>query len=422
MLQSNQQAEHNLLLRKLITEALEQLKKLGYSARSLRRYRTIWQHLIAFSQQKDLGDTFSENLAGHFIDAYGIRDGEVVDPKDGWRRHVDFGIKLLAHFASQGRLNRTRTDMQKVHIPPSMRKPLRDFEEYCRDRRHLRESTLFGRIREIAIFLDFLGSRNINSLDQIQPADLTAFVVYRPSLKPKTLARIVSDVRSFLQFLTLRGTLQCDLSQVLPTIRVPHNATIPSVWDPDLVTRLLQVIDRSSPKGQRDYAILLLACRLGLRLGDIRTLLLDDLNWDAATIEFTQSKTLTPLCLPLTEEVGMALIDYLKSGRPQTSHREVFLKLNPPFDPFSTNTHLYYIVKYWRQLAGIEFHIPQRQGLHSLRHTLATQLLQAETPFHVISEILGHASTASTLIYAKADVEALRTAALDTEEVCHGKQ
>jgi site-specific recombinase XerD len=303
-----------------------------------------------------------------------------------------------------------------------MRKPLRDFEEYCRDRRHLRESTLFGRIREIAIFLDFLGSRNLNSLDQIQPADLTAFVVYRPSLKPKTLARIVSDVRSFLQFLTLRGTLQCDLSQVLPTIRVPHNATIPSVWDPDLVTRLLQVIDRSSPKGKRDYAILLLACRLGLRLGDIRTLLLDDLNWDAATIEFTQSKTLTPLCLPLTEEVGMALIDYLKSGRPQKNHREVFLKLNPPFDPFSTNTHLYYIVKYWRQLAGIQFPIPQRQGLHSLRHTLATQLLQAETPFHVISEILGHATTASTMIYAKADVETLRTAALDTEEVRHGEQ
>lgn len=422
MLQSNQQVEHNLPLRKLSTEALEQLEKLGYSARSLRRYRTIWQHLIAYSQQKDFGDTFSENLAGHFIDTYRIRDGEVIAPKDGWRRHVDFGIKLLAHFASQGRLNRTRTDMRKVHIPPAMRKPLRDFEEYCRDRRHLRQSTLSERIREIAIFLDFLGSRNLDSLDQIQPADLTAFVVYRPSLKPKTLARIVSDVRSFLQFLTLRGTLQCDLSQVLPTIRVPLNATIPSVWDPDLLTRLLQVIDRSSPKGKRDYTILLLACRLGLRLGDIRTLTLDNLNWDAATIEFTQSKTLTPLCLPLTEEVGMALIDYLKSGRPQTSHREVFLKLNPPFDPFSTNSHLYYIVKYWRQLAGIQFPIPQHQGLHSLRHTLATRLLQAETPFHVISEILGHASTASTLIYAKADLEALRTAALDTEEVCHGKQ
>jgi site-specific recombinase XerD len=298
-----------------------------------------------------------------------------------------------------------------------MKKPLRDYEQYCRDRRHLRATTLNERIREIAIFLDFLGSRNLETLDQVQPADLTAFVASRPHLKPKTVSRIVSDVRSFLQFLTLQGILERDLSDVLPKIRVPRDATIPSVWDQELVVRLLKAIDRSSPKGKRDYAILLLACRLGLRLGDIRTLTLDDLNWEAATIEITQSKTHAPLCLPLTEEVGEALIDYLKSGRPQTDHREVFLKLNPPFAPFSENNHLYYIVKYWKQLAGIQFPTQQHHGLHSLRHTLATQLLQAETPFHVISEILGHARMASTLIYAKADVETLRSAALDTEEV-----
>jgi len=116
------------------------------------------------------------------------------------------------------------------------------------------------------------------------------------------------------------------------------------------------------------------------------------------------------------------LINYLKSGRPQTGRREVFLKLNPPFAPFSQDNHLYYIVKYWKQLAGIQFPTQQRHGLHSLRHTLATQLLQAETPFHVISDILGHATMASTLIYVKADVETLRSAALDTEEVCDADQ
>jgi integrase len=95
----------------------------------------------------------------------------------------------------------------------------------------------------------------------------------------------------------------------------------------------------------------------------------------------------------------------------------VFVKLNPPFAPFAEDTHLSHIVKYWRELAGIRFSSRQHQGLHSLRHTLATQLLQAETPFHVISEILGHATPASTLIYAKADVEALRSVGLDAEEV-----
>jgi integrase len=131
----------------------------------------------------------------------------------------------------------------------------------------------------------------------------------------------------------MRGILQKDLSAALPQIRVPRDAKIPSVWEQELIVRLLEAVDRSSTKGKRDYVILLLACRLGLRAGDIRTLKLDQLHWEDSTIEITQSKTGTALRLPLTGEVGDALIDYLKSGRPQTTHREIFLKVNPPFDP-----------------------------------------------------------------------------------------
>jgi integrase len=123
-----------------------------------------------------------------------------------------------------------------------------------------------------------------------------------------------------------------------------------------------------------------------------------------------------PLRLPLTNEVGDALVDYLKSGRPQVAHREVFLKVRSPFDPFPDN-HLHHIVNYWRFLAGIEFRTPQKHGIHSLRHTLATRLLQNKTPFTTIAEVLGHASLESTRIYAKADVEELRSVALDAEEV-----
>ena len=416
--QSNHQVA-NIPLDRLVAGALSQLEKLRYSRRSLRRYRTIWRHLVAFSRQMNLEDEYSEDLAARFSDAYQMRDGECLKPSEGWRRHVAFGLKVLGDFARDGCIERAVTDMQKIQVPPLMTKPLRDYEQYCRDRLHLRPTTLRERMREIAIFADFLRSRDITILDQMQPADVSAFVTSLHRLAAKSVSRIVSDVRSFLQFLLLRGILQRDLSHVLPKIRVPRDATIPSVWDPQLVVRLLNVVDRSSPKGKRDYAILLLACRLGLRLGDIRALTLDDLKWEAATIEITQSKTLAPLCLPLTEEVGEALIDYLKSGRPQTDQREVFLTLTPPFLPFSENNNLYYIVTYWRQLAGIRFRTKQRHGLHSLRHTLATKLLREQTPFHVISEILGHATTASTLIYAKADVEALRGAALNIEEVRH---
>jgi integrase len=172
----------------------------------------------------------------------------------------------------------------------------------------------------------------------------------------------------------MRGILQKDLSETLPKIRVARDAKIPSVWEQELIVKLLEAVDRSSAKGKRDYAILLLACRLGLRAGDIRTLKLDQLHWEDSTIEVTQSKTGTPLRLPLTSEVGDALIDYLKSGRPQTTHREVFLKVNPPFDPFTGN-NLHHIVTYWRLLAGIRFRTPQKRGAHSLRHYAASQTM-----------------------------------------------
>jgi len=409
-----------LPLDRLVAHALGELEKLRYSGRSLRRYRTVWGHLVRFAREMNLGDEYSEHLAMRFVDAHRLQNDEHCKVKEEWRRHIRLLVTVLGEFARDGRVERTRIDTSRLQVPPAMKKWLSEYEQYARDRRHLRASTLHGRMRTIAMFLDDLGSRNVTTLDQLQPADIAAFVASHRRLCSRSMSRTVSDVRCFLRFLLLRGILRRDLSQVLPTVRVPRDATIPSVWEPELVERLLKVVDRSSPRGKRDYAILLLASRLGLRLGDIRTLRLDDLKWDTAAIEITQSKTRAPLCLPLTEEVGEALIDYLKSGRPQTAHRELFLRVQPPFTPFAEDGHLYYIVKYWRELAGIRFRSKQHCGLHSLRHTLATQLLREQTPMHVISEILGHATTASTMIYAKADVDSLRDAALNTEGLRHG--
>ena len=410
MEQTHCRSSENLRLERLVADALGEIERLGYD-------RT-WEHLIEFSRGKELGDEFSADLAARFLQEYGVRDDQAVGPSVGWRRHVECGVKVLADFAKKGRLERARTKIQATQLHPTMQKTLHDYEQYCKDRLYLRPTTLCRGMTNLTIFLDFLHSRKERTLDQIQAVDLSEFVSCRDHLNPKTIAVIVSDVRSFLRFLTMRGILQKDLSAELPKIRVPRDATIPSVWDQELLVRLLGAVDRSSPKGKRDYAILLLACRLGLRTGDIRTLKLDDLRWEDSTIEITQAKTCTPLTLPLTNEVGEALIDYLKSGRPQTTHREVFLKVKPPFDPFTGN-NLHHIVTYWRLLSGITFRSSQKRGIHSLRHTLATRLLEKGTPLTTIAEILGHTSLESTRIYAKADVEALRGVALDPEEVNH---
>lgn len=418
MEQTHCRSSENLRLERLVADALGEIERLGYDRKSRYRYRTTWEHLIEFSRGKELGDEFSADLAARFLQEYGVRDDQAVGPSVGWRRHVECGVKVLADFAKKGRLERARTKIQATQLHPTMQKTLHDYEQYCKDRLYLRPTTLCRGMTNLTIFLDFLHSRKERTLDQIQAVDLSEFVSCRDHLNPKTIAVIVSDVRSFLRFLTMRGILQKDLSAELPKIRVPRDATIPSVWDQELLVRLLGAVDRSSPKGKRDYAILLLACRLGLRTGDIRTLKLDDLRWEDSTIEITQAKTCTPLTLPLTNEVGEALIDYLKSGRPQTTHREVFLKVKPPFDPFTGN-NLHHIVTYWRLLSGITFRSSQKRGIHSLRHTLATRLLEKGTPLTTIAEILGHTSLESTRIYAKADVEALRGVALDPEEVNH---
>jgi site-specific recombinase XerD len=419
--QSNRLVSENPPLGRLVENALGELKQLGYSRRSLNRYRAIWEHFIEFSRQKKLGDEFSGNLAARFVEEYPVGNEVVDEPGERWRRNIVVAVKVLEDFAHHGRIGRARTGIEEIRLCPATKKVLQDYEQYCKDRLQLRPATLQKRSGELTIFLDFLSSSKARTLDQIQALDLSEFLSFRGHLKPHTVSRLVSDVRSFLRFLTMRGILQKDLSAELPTIRVHRDASIPSVWDHELIIKLLGAIDRSSAKGKRDYAILLLACRLGLRAGDIRTLKLDHLNWEDSRIELTQSKTTTPLSLPLTEEVGEALIDYLRSARPKTAHREIFLKLNPPFDPFGRNNNLYDIVTYWRQLAGITFRRPQRRGIHSLRHTLATRLLEQGTPFPTIADILGHTSLESTRIYAKADVEALRSVALDPEEVNHAE-
>jgi integrase len=407
-----------LHLGRLVAEALVEIKRLGYSRRSRNRYRATWEHLIEFSRQKQLGDEFSAELATRFLEEYLVKKEEIDKPTLGWRRHMAIGVKALSDFARTRCIKRLHIPVQAIHLPPAMRKTLRDYEQYCGDRLHVRPSTLLLRTTELTIFLDFLRSKRARTLDQIQAADLSEFVSCRDHLKPVTVRGIVSHLRCFLRFLTMRGILPKDLSAELPQIRVPRDAAIPSVWDQELIVQLLSAVDRSSAKGKRDYAILLLACRLGLRAGDIRTLKLDNLHWAESTIEITQAKTGAPLTLPLTNEVGEALIDYLKSGRPQTKYREVFLKVNPPFDPFTGN-NLYHIVTYWRMLSGITFRSSQKWGIHSLRHTLATRLLEKGTPLPTIAEILGHTSLESTRIYAKANVEALRGVALDLEEVDH---
>jgi hypothetical protein len=152
MEQSNCPVSHPLPLDQLVASALSQLEQLGYSRRSLNRYRTIWKHLTAFARQHTLGAAFSETLAARFVDVYRIRQGELTQPKEQWRRHIGVGLKMLGDWAHQGRIARPVADLHKVHLFPAMQKALRDYEQYGQERLYLQPSTLRHRLTALTVF------------------------------------------------------------------------------------------------------------------------------------------------------------------------------------------------------------------------------------------------------------------------------
>ena len=174
-------------------------------------------------------------------------------------------------------------------------------------------------------------------------------------------------------------------------------------------------VSRSSVKGKRDYAMILLASRLGLRASDIISLSLSNIDWDNNLIQLVQQKTQKSIRLPLLPEVGEAIIDYIMNGRPNHSSNTLFLTLRGPFRPLCQNQFSQIVGKYM-QKSGVNI-AGRHHGVHCLRHSVAGALLKNEVPLPVISQSLGHSSTASTMIYLNIDIDALMKCSLNVPTV-----
>jgi integrase/recombinase XerD len=195
----------------------------------------------------------------------------------------------------------------------------------------------------------------------------------------------------------------------------------PHLWTAREIRRVLAVIDRQSAAGKRDYAMILSTARLGLRISDLRHLELGDLNWRAKTITIVQHKTGRPLSLPLLDDVGWAIIDYVRGGRPETDCPKVFVKHRHPFGTFGAASSVASRLSQYAARAGIEFPPGQVCGMHSLRGALAVAMIGNGAPVPVVSAVLGHASSDTTqAYYLRFDTGRLRCCALDVEDVTEG--
>lgn len=278
-------------------------------------------------------------------------------------------------------------------------------------------ATVDSNVQKVRLLIGHLAEQGVSASADITIRHIEGFLKTIEGKAVKYVGVFLYVFRNYFSFLYDQGYTEYDLAPRLPKVRTPRNASIPYVWSKGDIQKLLGAIDRSDPKGKRDYAILLIAIRLGLRISDIRGLKQSSIDWNRNMISLTMSKTGQKIDLPLLKDIGWAIIDYLQNGRPSTNSECLFVRHKAPFNAFggrnAFNKELHrYILK-----AGLDMPNGKHHGMHSLRSTLAGNMLEIKSPLPIISETLGHQSVNTTSIYLKIDIEGLRKCAIDPEEV-----
>lgn len=280
---------------------------------------------------------------------------------------------------------------------------------YLREERAVAPVTvaLYSRVARGFLAQSF-GEARLN-LSALRTIDVLTFVQRQAARgSRKTAAYACSALRSFLDYLRYRGDVTMNLSAAVPTVANWSMPSIPRSIAPDHLRRVLASCNRRSAVGSRDYAILLLLARLGLRAGAVVALELDDVDWQAATLRVRGKGGHTHM-LPLPVEVGEALAAYLKIGRPLSTNRRLFLRSRAPIQGFKSSVAVLSVVRQALIRAAID---PPSKGAHQFRHALASEMLRRGASLPEIGQILDHRNPQTTAIYAKVDLASLHTLAL----------
>jgi integrase/recombinase XerD len=389
------------------------MQRLGYTNGSMQFYRRRWKMLIQFAQECD-EIFFSERLGIDFVEKHFKIFEKDFDCTLSQSQTQELRIiRMIGDFQLHHTILRRYYKHKNILKDSYFIKISHQFKSYCENKGYSKV-TVDHYVNQSARWMDYLISQQITSFKTISLTEIHAYIKTLAGYTYKTVEQNICSLRAFLRFLLEIKAIETDLASKTPMIQARKQTRIPSVWTAEELKQLMVVIDRGSPKGKRDYAIILLACCLGIRCTDIKQLQMANFHWKEKQLVFLQSKTRTSLSLPLTAEVGWAVIDYLKYGRPKIDSPYVFVKHMAPFGPFSEGNHLTQLIKCYMEQA----HLPtlkKKRGMHSLRHTMASVLLEKDTPLPVISDILGHIDTDSTAVYLKVDIKKLKECALTLE-------
>lgn len=285
-----------------------------------------------------------------------------------------------------------------------------EFRGYLQQERRLATATVVLYLGFVRRFLEQQFADRQVRLNQLRAAHVVGYVQQEAARldHPKRAKLMTTALRAFFQYARYRGLIRIDLRSSVPTVANWSMASLPRSLSFEEVERLLAHCDRHTGLGRRNWAILLLLARLGLRAGEVVALTLEDVDWEAAELRIRTTGTNADR-LPLPQDVGAALAEYLRCARPACPSRRVFVRSRAPHRGFASSVAISCIVRRALEHAGLN---PPHKGAHLLRHSVATRMLRQGASLAQIGELLRHRSQQTTMIYAKVDLDLLRPLAL----------
>lgn len=395
--------EVNIL--ELTERCIKYFQRQCYTRNRITVYKSLWRNgIIRYMSQKGI-ESYSPSVGAEFVSTCHFHG--TIRPQE---REKIRSIQVLDDMLKLGYI-RKRCFTPVFHaldgeVGAEMEKLITHLTNLRRSMVTIKDYRLY-----LSEFLMHLNERNVKHVSAITEKDILSFVFSHPTNK----VNIVSALRVLFRFWREEHIVDDRFEELFDTYKTHKPERIPSYFAANEVMRIEQSVSRNSANGKRNYAMLLLASRLGLRASDIANLQFSDIDWDKNMITLTMQKTKKVIELPLLADVGNAIIDYLRHGRPKSDSQNVFLSGNAPYVA-ATKNMVCAAINGIILRSGVDTSW-KHHGPHSLRHSLASAMLNGGSLMPVISESLGHRSTQTTLAYLKIDLRSLQKCALPVPEI-----
>ena len=401
-----------------IDQVLLGLKEKGMAESSIRTgYQGVYNTFLKFLDENKISE-MSEDICIQYIESKNqIRLPSLLTvTSDASLNRRIRALVLLLRYRETGSLDlRTRGKKAPFSCPAALTSAYETFEAET-EKSHLAAATKSTIIDSTRRFIMSVSEDGLSDWGLLEMSHIDSFLSKYKDSRIKYRGTLIYGLKKYLHFLFDNGFCEIDYTEDILTLRIPRNGHVPHTWTPDELKRLLGAVDRQSPGGKRDYAVFSLCIQTGLRAADIRKLKINDINWKTHALNITTGKTGESLELPLLDSVGWAIIDYLKNGRPESVYPNVFLAHHFPYGPIGSTASLTGALRKYLIKAGIEIKAGEAHGIHTLRSTLAQNMLLSGAGLPVISQTLAHRDERTTVgNYLRIDTEHLRGCSLELE-------